>query len=300
MIDRLAYGAVFDFIQLHVGDWSWYVFNVADAAIVAGVVGLLYDSFVLERRRMRRDRGADRRASRHMFARLGGSGVRPEWEYEKVGAMKGLKVFGCAGALALLVAATGASAQEGEAVKSLLGSIGIIPKEKPPINYSERAPLVLPPKMELRAPARSAQRRDPTPTGRRIPTSPPPARPRPRRVRLRPAREAYEPTQAGVLSVEEMRAGRNPNNYVQSPPAADRRPGRQQQDDPGRTALLHVGEEAKLSGDGLERRYLSDPPAPLLKAQGGGQLKASVDDARWSIPTARSASSGSSRSADNA
>jgi len=53
VIDRLAYGAVFDFIQFHVGSWSWYVFNVADAAIVAGVVGLLYDSFVLERRRAR-------------------------------------------------------------------------------------------------------------------------------------------------------------------------------------------------------------------------------------------------------
>jgi signal peptidase II len=52
VIDRWAYGAVFDFIQLRVGGWSWYVFNVADAAIVAGVVGLLYDSFVLERRRM--------------------------------------------------------------------------------------------------------------------------------------------------------------------------------------------------------------------------------------------------------
>jgi signal peptidase II len=52
VIDRLAYGAVFDFIQMRVGDWSWYVFNVADAAIVAGVVGLLYDSFVLERRRL--------------------------------------------------------------------------------------------------------------------------------------------------------------------------------------------------------------------------------------------------------
>jgi signal peptidase II len=50
VIDRLAYGAVFDFIQIHVGSWSWYVFNVADAAIVAGVVGLLYDSFVLEGR----------------------------------------------------------------------------------------------------------------------------------------------------------------------------------------------------------------------------------------------------------
>jgi len=53
VIDRLWYGAVFDFIQFHVGDWSWYVFNVADAAIVAGVIGLLYDSFFLEGRRGR-------------------------------------------------------------------------------------------------------------------------------------------------------------------------------------------------------------------------------------------------------
>jgi signal peptidase II len=52
-IDRVAYGAVFDFIHVHIGTFSWYVFNVADAAIVAGVVGLLYDSFVLERRRTR-------------------------------------------------------------------------------------------------------------------------------------------------------------------------------------------------------------------------------------------------------
>ena len=44
-----------------------------------------------------------------------------------VGAMKGMKVLGCAGAFALL-AASGASAQEGEAMKSLLGSLGILPK----------------------------------------------------------------------------------------------------------------------------------------------------------------------------
>jgi signal peptidase II len=43
-IDRAAYGAVFDFVHLHWGRWSWYVFNVADAAIVAGVVGLILDS----------------------------------------------------------------------------------------------------------------------------------------------------------------------------------------------------------------------------------------------------------------
>jgi signal peptidase II len=48
-VDRIAYGAVADFILFHVtmGSFSfkWYVFNLADAAIVAGVAGLLYDAF---------------------------------------------------------------------------------------------------------------------------------------------------------------------------------------------------------------------------------------------------------------
>lgn len=47
-IDRLAYGAVADFVLLHfeTGAWrfNWYVFNFADVAIVAGVVLLLYES----------------------------------------------------------------------------------------------------------------------------------------------------------------------------------------------------------------------------------------------------------------
>ena len=47
-IDRLAYGAVADFVLLHVGTatWTfhWYVFNLADVAIVAGVAALLYES----------------------------------------------------------------------------------------------------------------------------------------------------------------------------------------------------------------------------------------------------------------
>jgi signal peptidase II len=49
-IDRFAYGAVVDFALFHVqiGEktFNWYVFNLADAAIVAGVAALLYDSFV--------------------------------------------------------------------------------------------------------------------------------------------------------------------------------------------------------------------------------------------------------------
>ncbi|ACK51778.1 lipoprotein signal peptidase [Methylocella silvestris BL2] len=42
--DRAAYGFVADFYHFHVGSFSWYVFNLADAAIVAGVALLLYDS----------------------------------------------------------------------------------------------------------------------------------------------------------------------------------------------------------------------------------------------------------------
>lgn len=47
-IDSLHWPGVMDFVFFHVetAGWSfrWYVFNLADAAIVAGVVGLLYDS----------------------------------------------------------------------------------------------------------------------------------------------------------------------------------------------------------------------------------------------------------------
>lgn len=43
-IDRAVHGAVVDFVSLHAFGWRWYVFNVADCAIVAGVVGLLYDA----------------------------------------------------------------------------------------------------------------------------------------------------------------------------------------------------------------------------------------------------------------
>jgi signal peptidase II len=49
-IDRLAYGAVVDFALFHLqiggNTFSWYVFNLADVAIVAGVAALLYDSFL--------------------------------------------------------------------------------------------------------------------------------------------------------------------------------------------------------------------------------------------------------------
>ncbi len=49
-IDRLAYGAVVDFARFYIEiggkTYDWYVFNLADVAIVAGVAALLYDSLL--------------------------------------------------------------------------------------------------------------------------------------------------------------------------------------------------------------------------------------------------------------
>jgi signal peptidase II len=50
VIDRFLHGAVVDFALFHLDiggkTYNWYVFNLADVAIVAGVAALLYDSFL--------------------------------------------------------------------------------------------------------------------------------------------------------------------------------------------------------------------------------------------------------------
>lgn len=49
VVDRARFGAVVDFIHAHAWGWSWYVFNVADAAIVCGVAALVLDSLRQQR-----------------------------------------------------------------------------------------------------------------------------------------------------------------------------------------------------------------------------------------------------------
>lgn len=44
--DRVLYGAVADFFSFHVGSFDWYIFNLADVAIVAGVALLVYESLI--------------------------------------------------------------------------------------------------------------------------------------------------------------------------------------------------------------------------------------------------------------
>ena len=46
VVDRLVYGAVIDFVDLHAGSWHWPAFNLADAAITVGVVVLAVDALL--------------------------------------------------------------------------------------------------------------------------------------------------------------------------------------------------------------------------------------------------------------
>ena len=41
LFDRIYYYAVPDFIDLHLGNYHWYIFNVADIFITVGIIGLM-------------------------------------------------------------------------------------------------------------------------------------------------------------------------------------------------------------------------------------------------------------------
>jgi signal peptidase II len=43
--DRILFGAITDFIQFYVGDWSFAVFNMADSSIFLGAALLMWDAF---------------------------------------------------------------------------------------------------------------------------------------------------------------------------------------------------------------------------------------------------------------
>ena len=50
-LDRVLYGAVADFFHFHWGEWSFYIFNIADVAITLGVLLLLLDFIGIGRRK---------------------------------------------------------------------------------------------------------------------------------------------------------------------------------------------------------------------------------------------------------
>ena len=48
IFDRLYYSSVPDFIDIHINNFHWFIFNVADIFITTGVLSLIYIELVLK------------------------------------------------------------------------------------------------------------------------------------------------------------------------------------------------------------------------------------------------------------
>ncbi|AWB23573.1 hypothetical protein DA075_23970 [Methylobacterium currus] len=121
-----------------------------------------------------------------------------------------------------LAVSASAHAQEGVAMKNALSSIGLIEPERPTITYRERAPLVLPPKMDKAALPPPVDRRAVREANPQWPTDPETA------ARDRRAAEDRKPITRGyggrmsdnnaTLPIQEMRAGRREGAGLETEP----------------------------------------------------------------------------------
>lgn len=174
-------------------------------------------------------------------------------------------------ALALALAGTTASqAQEGVFMKDMLGTLGLVEKERAPITYRERAPLVLPPRSDLPAPvarpssADAAWPKDPEVTARERRA----ARERGPIARGEQGRMSDNNT---TLSIGDIRQGRRPGAEV--PTEATYKPG----DNNRASFWLDPLELLKGKKDDVEvtsevepeRALLSEPPSGYRRAPGG-------------------------------
>ena len=51
LFDRVYYRAVPDFIDLHYGNFHWFIFNVADIFITIGLICLIIAEFILNKKK---------------------------------------------------------------------------------------------------------------------------------------------------------------------------------------------------------------------------------------------------------
>ena len=48
LIDRLLYGKVVDFLDLMIGNFHWYIFNIADSSVTIGMILFIFHSIYIE------------------------------------------------------------------------------------------------------------------------------------------------------------------------------------------------------------------------------------------------------------
>ena len=51
LIDRLLYGKVVDFLDLMIGDFRWYIFNIADSSVTIGMILFIIHSIYIEQKK---------------------------------------------------------------------------------------------------------------------------------------------------------------------------------------------------------------------------------------------------------
>lgn len=179
---------------------------------------------------------------------------------------------------------TPAAAQEGMFIKDMLGTIGIIPKSKEPIAYRDRAPLVVPPKPQLRAPGTAGAAANPA-----WPNDPDVA------ARRRAAADDNQP-----VALSERRRMSENNNLRLTP--AEIQAGRiatttapipgSHRGDSARDVLYLTPDQLRATGKSAEpdygpeqgRRSLTDPPSGMRKWAGGkavrGDFQPTIDQQR--------------------
>ena len=53
LFDRIYYYAVPDFIDLHLGNYHWFIFNVADIFITVGIIGLIFSELIKKEKNLK-------------------------------------------------------------------------------------------------------------------------------------------------------------------------------------------------------------------------------------------------------
>ena len=48
LVDRILFGEVVDFFDFMIGDFHWYIFNIADSAVTVGIILMLFYSFLFK------------------------------------------------------------------------------------------------------------------------------------------------------------------------------------------------------------------------------------------------------------
>ncbi len=182
--------------------------------------------------------------------------------------------------IGLMASVSGAAAQEGVFMRDALSSLGLIPGEQARIDYRERPPLVVPPRVELRQPvdARAVEANGQWPADQDLV-----------RERRRQREAAIPETERERrrmnddnprVSVDEIRAGRRPGAGLNAGPAPVRSDGGREATwiDPRVLRSQGVRPEPEfVSGEEPSRRTLVEPPSGLRRPDPRAPIRATRD-----------------------